>query len=160
MPDYNILTIFSNYIFVSTVSAWFFAQVAKVIVNLSRKDRQKINNFLFGTGGMPSSHSAVVCALAVASIIQFGFSSFEFALSSVLAVIVIRDATGVRFEAGEQAKFLNRMIAERKEKKTKTEKQEKFKELLGHTPLQVFFGALLGIFIALLFAIVFGYIKI
>ena len=64
---------------------------------------------------MPSSHSAVVCALCTSAIFQYGFMSFEFAISGVLAVIVIRDATGVRFEAGEQAKFLNQIIAERGE---------------------------------------------
>lgn len=158
MPDYNILSILQNYLFVSAVSAWFLAQVSKAIVNLCKKNRPKINNFLFGTGGMPSSHSAVVCALCTAAIFQYGFMSFEFAISGVLAVIVIRDATGVRFEAGEQAKFLNQIIAERGDDETLSYKDAKFKELLGHTPLQVFFGSLLGILVAIMYAIVYNFI--
>ena len=147
MPDYNILSIFKNYIFISAVSAWILAQIAKVIVNLIKNDGTKINSFLFGTGGMPSSHSAVVCALCTATIFQYGFTSFEFAISGILAVVVIRDATGVRFETGEQAKFLNLLI----ENKEGLGREEKFKELLGHTPLQVFFGSLLGVAVAMLF---------
>lgn len=158
MPDYNILSIIQNYMFVSSVGAWFIAQVVKVIVNLCKKNRPKINSFLFGTGGMPSSHSAVVCALFTAAIFQYGFTSFEVAISGVLAVIVIRDATGVRFEAGEQAKFLNQMIAEQGDDQNLPDKDVKFKELLGHTPLQVFFGSLLGVCVAFVFAIIYGLI--
>ena len=150
MPDYNILSIFTNYVFISAVSAWFLAQIAKVIVNLIKNDGTKINNFLFGTGGMPSSHSAVVCSLCTAAIFQYGFNSFEFAISGVLAVVVIRDATGVRFETGEQAKFLNRLI----ENKEGLDREEKFKELLGHTPLQVFFGSLLGVAVAIIYGLI------
>ena len=152
MPNYNILSIFQNYIFISAVSAWVAAQIAKVIVNLIKNDGTKINNFLFGTGGMPSSHSAVVCALCTAAIFRYGFNSFEFTIAGVLAVIVIRDATGVRFEAGQQAKFLNQMIEQSAENEL-PDKDAKFKELLGHTPLQVFFGSLLGICIAALYGI-------
>lgn len=144
--------------FVSSVGAWLIAQVAKVIVNLCKKNRPKINSFLFGTGGMPSSHSAVVCSLFTAAVFQYGFTSFEVAISGVLAVIVIRDATGVRFEAGEQAKFLNQMIAEQNEGETLSDTDVKFKELLGHTPLQVFFGSLLGVVVAFVLAIVYGLI--
>ena len=150
MPDYNILSIFKNYIFISAVSAWILAQIAKVIVNLIKNDGTKINSFLFGTGGMPSSHSAVVCALCTATVFQYGFTSFEFAISGILAVVVIRDATGVRFETGEQAKFLNLLI----ENKEGLGREEKFKELLGHTPLQVFFGFLTGVAVALLLSLI------
>ena len=158
MPNYNILSTFNNYLFISAVSSWLFAQIAKAIVNLCKHDRPKITHFLFGTGGMPSSHSAVVCALMTAAIFQYGFTSFEFAVSGVFAVVVIRDATGVRFEAGEQAKFLNQMIAEGSE--DIPDRDEKFKERLGHTPLQVFFGSLLGIAVAVMFAFVYNVIAI
>ena len=141
MPNYNLISIFKNYIFMSSACAWLSAQIAKAIVNLIKNDGTKITNFFFGTGGMPSSHSAVVCALCTASALQYGFDSFQFAITGILAVIVIRDATGVRFETGEQAKFLNRLI----ENKEGLDREQKFKELLGHTPLQVFFGSLLGI---------------
>lgn len=149
MPDYNVLSIFSNYVFVSAVSSWMLAQIAKAIVNLIKNDGTKINNFLFGTGGMPSSHSAVVLSLFTSSVFQYGFTSFEFAVTGVLAMIVIRDATGVRFETGKQAKFLNKMVEEQaNEEHIVLNKNDKFKELIGHTPLQVFFGALLGIVVA------------
>ena len=156
MPDYNILSTLKNYIFVSAVSAWFIAQIVKVIVNLCKKDRPRIKHFLFGTGGMPSSHSAVVCALMMSSLLQYGFTSFQFAVSGILAVIVIRDATGVRFEAGEQAKFLNQMIEERGDELPETD--AKFKERLGHTPLEVFCGSLLGLIVAFVFAIIYNVI--
>lgn len=149
MPDYNVLSIFSNYVFVSAVSSWMLAQIAKAIVNFIKNDGTKINNFLFGTGGMPSSHSAVVLSLLTSSVFQYGFTSFEFAVTGVLAMIVIRDATGVRFETGKQAKFLNKMVEEQaNEEHIVLDKNDKFKELIGHTPLQVFFGALLGIVVA------------
>ena len=157
MPNYNILSALNNYLLVSSVSAWIFAQIAKVIVNLCKRDRPRINSFLFGTGGMPSSHSAVVCALMTAAIFQYGFTSFEFAVSGVFAVVVIRDATGVRFEAGEQAKFLNQMIAEGSE--DIPERDEKFKERLGHTPLQVFFGSLLGVAVGVIFAFIYNVVS-
>ena len=149
MPNYNILSVFSNYIFISAVSSWMLAQIAKAIVNFVKNDGTKINNFLFGTGGMPSSHSAVVLSLFTSSIFQYGFTSFEFAITGILAMIVIRDATGVRFETGKQAKFLNKMVEEQaNEEHIVLNKNDKFKELIGHTPLQVFFGALLGIVVS------------
>ena len=147
MPNYNALSLFTNYIFVSAVSAWIIAQLAKVVVNIIKKDKIMLRGILFDTGGMPSSHSAVVTALCTASALVYGFTSFEFAVTSILAVIVIRDATGVRFETGEQAKFLNHLI----ENWEGLDREERFKELLGHTPLQVFFGSLLGIAIAIIF---------
>ena len=98
---------------------------------------------------MPSSHSATVCALATAACIQYGAASFEFAISLILALIVMYDAMGVRREAGIQAKMINEMIEMFAEMgKDNLSPDEKLKEFVGHTPLQVMAGAILGILIA------------
>ena len=105
---------------------------------------------LVGSGGMPSSHSATVCALVVSSGICCGVSSSEFAVSFVLAAVVMYDAIGVRQETGKQAKLLNLILQQDLFKLKDQEFEEKLKEFVGHTPLQVFAGAILGIVIALL----------
>ena len=104
---------------------------------------------------MPSCHSACVCALALAVCRKLGFASPEFGIAFILAAIVINDAMGVRRAAGEHAKVLNRMIE--KEQKTyidyfadEEEDPKELKEFLGHTPLEVLCGALLGIIIAMI----------
>jgi len=99
---------------------------------------------------MPSSHSATVCALFMSTSYRFGVGSFEFAISFVLAAIVMYDAMGVRRETGKQAKLLNMIMEQDFWKFDGSEAfQDKLKEFVGHTPLQVFMGALLGIFIAM-----------
>ena len=101
------------------------------------------------SGGMPSSHSSTVCALVVASARVCGTNSVEFALAFILAFIVMYDAAGVRRAAGEQAKVLNRIAKELSEGDTRY-LDKNLKELIGHTPLQVFMGALLGVVIPLI----------
>ena len=99
---------------------------------------------------MPSSHSATVCALSAAACMQYGVESFEFAISLILSLIVMYDAMGVRRETGIQAKLINEMMvafAEMGKKDLSTD--EKLKEFVGHTPLQVLAGAVLGILIAI-----------
>ena len=103
-----------------------------------------------GSGPMPSSHSSTVCALVVSSGLCFGVSSFEFAVSFILAAIVMYDATGVRRETGKQAKLLNMIMEQDIFKLNMEQFQEKLKEFVGHTPLQVFAGAILGVILALL----------
>ena len=103
-----------------------------------------------GSGGMPSSHSSTVCALVVSSGLCYGVSSFEFAVSFILAAIVMYDATGVRRETGKQAKLLNMIMEQDIFKLNMEQFQEKLKEFVGHTPLQVFAGAILGVILALL----------
>jgi acid phosphatase family membrane protein YuiD len=98
---------------------------------------------LFGTGGMPSSHSALVTSLATATGIQFGFESAYFAISCVLALIVMYDARGVRQESGQHARVLNEIVRELMSGHTISERE--LKELLGHTTIEVFVGALVGI---------------
>ncbi len=98
---------------------------------------------LLRTGGMPSSHSALVTSLATATGIQFGFDSPYFAISCVLALIVMYDARGVRQESGQHARILNQIVRELMSGHTISERE--LKELLGHTTIEVFVGALVGI---------------
>ena len=133
--------------FVTAVIAWFVAQVIKVITVLIAEKKFDFSRFV-GSGGMPSSHSAFVTSLAVAIGFSSGFSSELFSVAAVLALIVMYDAAGVRRAAGEQAKILNILIEEWGRQNYKNT-EVRLKELLGHTPMQVIAGALLGTAIAI-----------
>lgn len=132
----------------TAIIAWFIAQVIKVILVLLTSKKLDFGR-LVGSGGMPSSHSAIVCALTTAIGLTDGFRSSIFSLSVVLSLVVMYDAAGVRRAAGEQAKLLN-IIVEEWGKNSYSENEKKLKELLGHTPKEVFAGACLGIFIAVI----------
>lgn len=97
---------------------------------------------------MPSSHSSTVCALATSTGILYGGGSFEFAMAIVFAIVIMHDAIGVRREAGNHAKILNELMERLLHPDTNITPQERLKEFVGHTPLQVFAGAILGILIA------------
>jgi acid phosphatase family membrane protein YuiD len=102
---------------------------------------------------MPSSHSATVLGLTTAAALKDGFGSTTFAISAILSIIVIIDACGVRYETGKQSKMLNKIV---QEMFTDTENAEThFKEFIGHTPLQVFVGAVLGIIVGIIMFFVF-----
>ncbi len=142
--------IISNQVLVTSMFAWLVAQVLKTIIDFAVNGSLSPERMV-GSGGMPSSHSSTVCALVVSTAICYGVSTFEFAVSFVLASVVMYDATGVRRETGKQAKLLN-LIMQQDFFKTKLnghEFQETLKEFVGHTPLQVFAGAVLGVGIAL-----------
>lgn len=139
-----------NYLLISAGVAWFAAQILKVFTGIFRERHFSIISLLTGTGGMPSSHSACVTALAVASGLYYGLGSSWFAVTTILALVVMRDASGVRREAGKQAKVINQLIRELFTTEDEKRFQTDLKELLGHTPLQVFVGALLGGLVALL----------
>ena len=101
---------------------------------------------------MPSSHSATVCALATATCYEYGSASFEFAIALFFAIVVMYDAMGVRRETGIQAKLLNDMLKTFEDMgRAEISAHDKLKEFVGHTPLQVLIGAILGILIACLF---------
>ncbi len=143
----NITDFFVHSELVTALIAWLIAQVMKMIIVLI-KDRKVNFERLVGSGGMPSSHSALVVSLAAAIGLTEGFDSPLFALSTVFALVVMYDAAGVRRAAGQQAAILNKIIDSLvKSDFSRTEKR--LKELLGHTPVQVFAGALLGIAVAL-----------
>lgn len=136
--------ILGNQVLVCAVVGWTVAQVLKTLIDLYL-NRSFNPERLFGSGGMPSSHSATVCALTTAAGIKYGAGSFEFAVSFVLAMVVMYDAMNVRMETGKQAKLLNRVFFENILELDGVLLQERLKEYVGHTPLQVVAGAALGI---------------
>jgi len=141
-------SIFNNKILIITVSVWAIAQVIKVVVGIIREKRFNFRWFI-GTGGMPSSHAAGAAALATSTGLYVGWASPMFALATVFALVTMFDAQGVRRSAGHQASILNQILDDMYWKgKIKT---EKLFELVGHTPLQVLSGALLGCFLAMFF---------
>ena len=134
-----------NHILINALSAWAVAQVLKTIIfAFTNKDWNWER--LFGDGGMPSGHSATVTAMATTAGLEYGLSSPVFAVSAILAIVVMHDAMGVRLEAGKHAKALNELL---ELLSSDLETDVKLKELLGHTPIQVIVGALLGLVVAL-----------
>ena len=127
------------------IMGWAGAQILKVFVVLLTKHRLELGVILSG-GGMPSSHSATVCAVATSIGLMYGWDSAIFALSAVTAFVVMYDAFNVRRAAGEQAKILNYMMSHWMLMTPEMFGKE-LKELLGHTPIQVFAGGALGILI-------------
>ena len=123
------------------VVAWFIAQISKPILHYAHSRRVSLRYFVTA-GGMPSSHSAVVVALATRVGIDEGLSSVSFALAAVFAAVVMYDAAGVRRAVSVQARLLNRMLTEMIEAQRFNE--ERLRELIGHTPFEVFVGALIG----------------
>lgn len=144
----QIMGIFSNYVLRIGFAAWLSAQVLKVLITWLLT-RQMDWSRLFGLGGMPSSHAAFVCAISMALGFHEGFHSAIFGLSACVSLVVMTDATGVRRETGNQAKVLNRIIDDMIYE-GKGIDERKLKELIGHTPVQVFAGALLGILVGVL----------
>jgi acid phosphatase family membrane protein YuiD len=137
-----------NQILMSTVIAWVLAQLIKVVLTLFFQRKLDLVR-LFGSGGMPSSHSAsVTCAATMAGLLN-GFDSAIFGIATVIALVVMYDAAGVRRAAGKQAKLLNELIENYYAEHYINEK--KLKELLGHTPVEVVAGSMLGIAIAIVY---------
>ena len=128
------------------LAAWCVAQVLKVVV-LSIRDRRLNFSQLITTGGMPSSHAALVCALATAAGIVYGLDSAVFGIAALFALVVMSDATGVRKTVGTQSTMLNRILDELF--KGKPEFEERVREIIGHTIFEVSAGAILGILLAL-----------
>lgn len=142
--------LFHNHIFMVAVIGWLIAQILKTIIHLILS-KQFVAERLVGSGGMPSSHSSTVCALATATYYEFGSGTFEFAIAAIFAIVVMYDAMGVRRETGIQAKLLNDIIKTFEDMGRKEiSAHDKLKEFVGHTPLQVLMGAILGIFIAVI----------
>ncbi|MCD8082435.1 MAG: divergent PAP2 family protein [Clostridiales bacterium] len=133
-----------NEVLISSVVGWTVAQVLKTLIDMWLNKGFKPER-LVGSGGMPSSHSATVCGLLTSAGLCYGVDSFEFAVSFVLASVVMYDAVGVRRETGKQAKLLNMIMKQDFFRMNGEEVQESLKELVGHTPLQVVVGAALGV---------------
>ena len=132
----------------SAACGWIVAQILKTIIHMWF-NRKFVAERLVGSGGMPSSHSSTVCALATAASIEYGAGSYQFAMAAIFAIVVMYDAMGVRRETGIQAKILNEMMEMFSHMGKEMTVEEKLKEFVGHTPLQVLMGALLGILIAI-----------
>ncbi len=141
-----------NEILMSAGLSWLIAQIIKTIIHLF-VTRKFVAERLVGSGGMPSCHSATVCALTVSVLINCGLSSPEFAISFIVAIVVMYDAGGVRYETGIQAKVLNEMMEIFDNLGKGINSEEKLKELIGHTPLQVFVGGVLGITVSLIYCL-------
>ncbi len=142
-----------NPILTVALLAWFVAQVLKTLINFILLGKFQLER-MWGDGGMPSAHSATVCAMVIATARSEGFSSAIFAVAAVVAIITMHDAMGVRRETGEQAKVLNKMI---EQWINVTEKNAPFlqnmhlKEMVGHTPLQVLAGFVVGCVVGALY---------
>lgn len=136
----------ANSVLWTAILGWFAAQVIKFVLVLFTTKNVDFKR-LIGSGGMPSSHSSIVSALAVSAGFERGFSSVEFAVCTVIAFVVMYDASGVRRAAGQHARILNGLI---KGTENFESSGKLLKELLGHSPIEVFAGAALGVAIAVI----------
>lgn len=140
-----------NKIFLAAALGWLVAQILKTLIHLLFT-KKFVAERLVGSGGMPSSHSATVCALVTATYLEYGSAGFPFAIALTVAIIVMYDAIGVRRETGIQAQLLNNIIKIFEDMgRDELSAQDKLKEFIGHTPFQVLMGGILGVFVTLLF---------
>jgi len=151
---YSMRAFFSNPIILSSLTSWFFSQLIKSVIALLRMRKRGIKEILetlfWRTGGMPSSHAAVVTSMTVSVALSEGIGSNLFAVSLLVALLVMRDAMGVRRAVGLHAKALN-LLGKHASEQLKYEYHH-LKEIRGHAPLEVVVGALLGIFISAAYA--------
>lgn len=138
----DLLDLLDNRVLLAALLGWLVAQVLKVVLVFLEEKRLDLSRMV-GSGGMPSSHSALIVAMATSVGKYAGLASVEFAIATAVAMVVMYDAANVRREAGRQAELLNRIVLDLY--RDNHLDQEKLKELLGHTPVEVAAGALLGI---------------
>lgn len=139
----------SNQLILCGCTGWLVAQVLKTMIHAMVTRKFDISR-MFGDGGMPSGHSATVTAMATCAAIRYGLGSFEFAVTAMLAIIVMHDAMGVRLETGKQAIIIKELAQLMEDMGKDISGEEKLKEFVGHTPMQVVAGAVLGVCVALL----------
>lgn len=142
----SLVELFSNKILWVAVLSWFIAQFLKIVVTLLQEHRLDFTKF-WASGGMPSSHSAFVMALTGSVGQLYGLDSPYFAISMVFSFIVMYDAANVRLEAGKQAAVINQIIAVLENPDLNPE--DRLKEILGHTPIQVLAGGILGVLVSI-----------
>ena len=158
----ELLNLFANHILICASISWLVSQLLKFVINFIVEKEWSLER-LFGDGGMPSGHSATVMAMAVMAGYTCGVGSPEFGIAAIVAIVVMHDATGVRREAGKQAVTIIQLfgaINEMLSEKDKLVQKEKLKTFVGHSPIQVFFGALTGIVTAIVYILIsysFGY---
>lgn len=136
-----------NYPIWTAALAWIFTQTIKVVLGIIREKRFNFMWFV-GTGGIPSAHAAGVTALASSIGLQVGFDTPLFAMALFFAIVVLSDAQGVRRASGKQAQLLNKILDDIYWKKKIQE--DRLKELLGHTPIEIIAGVAIGVFMSLL----------
>ena len=141
--------LWQNRVLLSAAAGWAAAQILKTIIHGLLEGEWKLERMV-GSGGMPSSHAATVCALVTAAAYNYGPNSFEFTISFLLAIIVLHDARGVRLETGKQAEILNEIVKYlRMEEGHTTLPEKELKELIGHTPVQVGAGMVIGFIVGI-----------
>lgn len=149
---------FQNRVLFAAVLGWFSSQATKFLITLLLTKKMNFER-LWGSGGMPSAHSSTVCALTVSMARFYGVNSPVFALAVMFAFVTMYDAMGVRREAGEHAKLLNKYLNEIEISKADKDgdglpdekvDEIELKEFIGHTPLEVLGGALMGILVGIL----------
>ena len=153
---HNILSM--NEILTVSLLGWFTAQVLKTAINFVLLGKLQLERMV-GDGGMPSAHSATVCAMVISTARSEGVHSAIFAVACVIAIITMHDAMGVRHETGEQAKVLNQMLQEWieiSEKNSPFLQNMHLKEMVGHTPLQVLAGVAVGVIVGLAYPMSLG----
>jgi len=147
---YEIVT---NKVLLISISAWAVAQLLKLFFSLAREKHFDLRYFI-ASGGMPSAHSATVSALATAAAMTQGLGSVAFAITAIVAMVVMYDAAGVRRAVSQQSIILNRIVRELLEKRPRKEVERDLREFIGHTPFQVIAGAVVGILTAWLWLII------
>lgn len=151
MKDF-ILKFISNYWFWSAFISWLIAQVTKLFTGVFKERKWTLRAMIFGSGGMPSAHTATVIGLTTALLKTEGMGSPIPVISAILAIIIMTDAMAVRLESGRHSRFLNRMIDEGRE--AAPEDGKRFQTLLGHTFAQVAVGFAIGVACALLLSLI------
>lgn len=139
------MLIFTNYVFIAGITAWGIAQLLKVPIEYLKTNRWNWS-LLFRAGGMPSSHSALMTAIAHAVGLFNGFNTPLFALAAAVTIIVVYDATGIRRQAGKHAELINAIIDDLRSGHQL--KSQELREVLGHTPMEAFTGVILGLMVA------------
>ncbi len=145
----------TNPFLITALSSWMLAQVMKLVIHSVINKKLDFSR-LFGDGGMPSGHSATVSSLALLTGLRVGAGSVEFAIAAILAVVVCHDAMGVRRETGKHSVVIKEIIKSLEELKNEPMNEEKLKEFVGHSPVQVFAGVLLGFINAIVMNLLFG----
>ena len=141
-----MIDLLTNRVLIIPITTWVISQGLKIVFMLAQRKPLDLRYLI--SGGMPSSHSAVVCALATTIALTQGLGSATFAIAAILALIVITDAVGVRRSVGQQSAALNRIMQELRLRRPVTELGRDLKEFIGHTQFQVLIGGLLGIAIS------------
>ena len=139
-----LIKMFTNPVVVTGLSSWALAQLLKTIIHLFIYKKLDLKR-LFGDGGMPSGHSATVTSIAIIIALLCGTDSVEFAISAILAIIVCHDATGVRLETEKQAFIINELVKAFSELSEEKLPEVKLKKFVGHTPIQVMAGIIIGV---------------